>query len=73
MSNNDITWDALLVSKTTEDNKVQTVWEKKNFNAPDNKDKALTIARSLFEATNDSKTNQEVIVRNVIRIGEIYE
>tara|TARA_Y100000592_G_C5394996_1_gene280150 strand:+ start:215 stop:457 length:243 start_codon:yes stop_codon:yes gene_type:complete len=73
MSNNDITWDALLVSKTKVNNKIQTVWEKKNFKAPDAKDKAHAIAKTLFESSNDSTPDEEVFVKNVIRIGEIYE
>ncbi len=73
MSDNDITWDALLVSKTEANNKVQTVWEKKNFKAPDSKEKALFIAKSLFESTNDSTPNEKVYVKNVIRIGSLHE
>ena len=74
MSNNDITWDALLVSKTKVDSKIQTVWEKKNFKAPDAKDTALTVAKSLFETAGDSTSEAvSVVVKNVIRVGQTYE
>ena len=73
MSDNDIIWDALLVSKTEADNKVQTVWEKKNFKAPDSKEKAISVAKSLFESPNDTTPNEKVYVKNIIRIGNLHE
>ena len=68
MHNEVITWDALLMTKSTENNQSRTVWERKQFTAPDSKDTAYAVAVKLFEA-DDPGSPEYVSVKNVIRIG----
>ena len=70
MHNEVITWDALLVTKSTENNQNKTVWERKQFSAPDSKDTAYAVAIKLFEAEGG---HEYVSVKNVIRIGSGFE
>ena len=66
MHNEMITWDALLVTKWVENNQKRTVWERKQFTAPDAKDTAYAVAVKLFENPSD---HENVSVKNIIRIG----
>ena len=52
MHNEMITWDALLMTKWVENNQKRTVWERKQFTAPDSKDTAYAIAVKTFESSN---------------------
>ena len=66
MHNEMITWDALLVTKWVENNQKRTVWERKQFTAPDSKDTAYAVAVKLFENLSD---HENVSVKNILRIG----
>ncbi len=69
MHNEMITWDALLMTKWVENNQKRTVWERKQFTAPDSKDTAYAIAVKTFESSSEPVDQQSVIVKNIIRIG----
>lgn len=67
MHDKEITWDALLVTSWIENNNKRTIWEKKQFTAPDAKDSAYATAIKIFESSNSD--SRKVSVKNVIRIG----
>jgi hypothetical protein len=66
MHNEMITWDALLMTKCQK----KTIWERKQFTAPDSKDAARVVAIKLFEISgNPFDHERDVSVKNIIRIG----